>query len=203
LPFVLWQHVLCKDRVSEGAWRLNRLKAMNALLSIDKDMDALARRCVTEQTGVSPARDAEEFLLAEIGRLGGMERRKAAEGALGVFQSALAELVRKNPKTYGAADDPESQERVVAELTASVRISFLEKTLETLRCDAGYVMIAGRWIHRAVLTFVVFGLLAAGLLPVCAVSLMSGAQWGWVPGVVGILGALLAGAWILSRVRAR
>lgn len=166
-------------------------------------MEALARHCVMDQTGVSPARDAEELLLAEIGRLGGMERRKAAEGALEVFQSALAELVQKNPKTYGATDDPESQEKAVAELTASVRISFLEKTLQTLRRDSGYVMIAGRWIHRAVLTFVVFGLLAAGLLPVCAVSLMSGAPWGWVPGVVGLLGGLLAAAWILSRVRAR
>ena len=149
------------------------------------------------------AKSAEELLLSEISRLGGRERMNAARGALAVFETTRAELVQKDPKTYGAGDDPESQRRAVAELTGSVRVAFLRRTVETMRHKDGYVLIGGRWVHRAVFTFVGFGLLAAGLIPACAVSLMSDSQWGWLPGVTAIVIALGAGAWILSRVRSR
>lgn len=126
---------------------------------------------------------------------------KGAEGALDAFQSALAGLVHENPGRYGAGDDAASQRRVVSQLTASVGSSFLLKTTEDLRRRAGYVQVCGRWIHRAVFTFIGFGLLAAAVLPFCIVSLLSAAAWGWLPGVCGIGVAVLLGVWILNRVK--
>jgi len=125
---------------------------------------------------------------------------KGAEGALKAFETALADLVRENPKAYGANNAPESQARVVANLLESISDSFLNRTEEDLRRRAGYVRVWGRWVHRAVFTFVAFGLLAALVLPLCAVSLLSASAWGWLPGAGGIVAALLVGAWILSRV---
>jgi hypothetical protein len=140
-------------------------------------------------------------LLWEIQQLGGEERMKGAEGALDAFESALADLVRENPKRYGAADDAASQERVVSQLLQSVRNSFLSQTVENLRREAGYIKVCGRWVHRAVFTFIGFGILTASMLPFCAVSLMSTAAWGWLPGTIGLGATVLLGAWILSRVR--
>lgn len=126
---------------------------------------------------------------------------KGAQGALDVFQNALSQLVKENPANFGAGQDAESQARVVSQLVDSVRLSFLSQTVKTLRQRAGYVNVMGYWIHRAVFTFLGFGALAAVVLPLCAVSLMSTTAWGWVPGVAGIATAFGAGAWIFSRVR--
>ena len=140
-------------------------------------------------------------LLDEISRLGGEERMKGARGALDSFQSALTDLVRENPQRYGAGDDFSSQRQVVAQLFESVSDSFLMRTVETLRRKEGYIRIWGYWIHRAVFTFIGFGVLAAAAFPFCAVSLMSTAPWGWLPGAAGLLVALILGGWILSRIR--
>jgi hypothetical protein len=126
---------------------------------------------------------------------------RGAEGALQSFESALSALVRENPKAYGAGDNQASQERVVSELLQAIRASYLSQTVETLRREAGYVRILGRWVHRAVFTFIGFGVLLAGLLPFCAVSLMSASAWGWLPGALGLVAALALGIWILSRIR--
>jgi hypothetical protein len=147
------------------------------------------------------ARKLEEPLLSDIRRLGGHERMQGAEAALNAFQSALAELVHDNPRQYGAADDTESQQRIVSELLESVGSSFLSQTIENLRRQAGYVKVFGYWIHRAVFTFIGFGLLTAAVLPLCAVSLMSTAAWGWLPGSLGLATVILLGIWILSRVK--
>jgi len=128
---------------------------------------------------------------------------RGAEGALDAFQSTLAELVHENPSRYGAGDDAASQRRVVSQLTDSVGSSFLLKTMEDLRRQAGYVQVCGRWVHRAVFTFIGFGLLAAAVLPFCIVSLLSTAAWGWLPGAFGISVAVLLGTWILKRVKTR
>lgn len=149
------------------------------------------------------ASHSEKSLLAEIGRLGGEERLRGAEGALEVFQTSLSELVHERPKAYGAGNDPESQSRIVFQLIESVRVSFLLRTVEDLRHRAGYVLVCGRWIHRAVFTFISFGLLAAVALPVCAVSLTSTSPWGWLPGALGIATAVLIGGGSLSRVRCK
>jgi hypothetical protein len=150
----------------------------------------------TSATAVS-----QEPLLSDIGKLGGEERMRGAEGALQSFESALSALVRENPKAYGAGDNQASQERVVSELLQAIRASYLSQTVETLRREAGYVRILGRWVHRAVFTFIGFGVLLAGLLPFCAVSLMSASAWGWLPGALGLVAALALGIWILSRIR--
>ena len=147
--------------------------------------------------------DLEGSLLAEIDRLGGEERARGAKGALDMFHASLSELVAQNPKEYGAGDDPESQQRVVSHLIESVKTPFLARTVAGLRQEAGYVLVCGYWIHRAVFTFVGFGLLAAIALPLCAVSLMSTRAWGWLPGALGLVATLGAGAWILSRIRDR
>ena len=149
--------------------------------------------------GIEPKLDSP--LLNDVHRLGGEERMKGARGALEAFQSALINLVRENPQRYGASDDVASQSRVVAQLFDSVSDSFLQRTVETLRRREGYVRIWGYWIHRAVFTFFAFGLLAAVALPFCAVSLMSSSPWGWLPGAIGLLAAVVLGAWILSRIR--
>ena len=128
---------------------------------------------------------------------------RGAEGALKVFQASLAELVRENPRAYGAGDDAESQRRIVSQLSESVSSSFLLRTVEALRHREGYVKVCGCWVHRAAFTFFGFGLLAAAVLPLCAVSLMSASNWGWLPGVLGIAAALLIGVWILSRIRSQ
>lgn len=151
------------------------------------------------RTGIDPKLDSP--LLDEVRRLGGEERMKGAHGALEAFQSALIDLVRENPQRYGASDDVASQSRVVAQLLDSVSDSFLQRTVETLRRREGYLRIWGYWIHRAVFTFVAFGILVAVALPFCVVSLMSSAPWGWLPGAVGLVVAVVLGAWILSRIR--
>lgn len=143
----------------------------------------------------------EARLLDEIARLGGEERMKGARGALDSFESALTDLVRENPQRYGAGDGVSSQQQIVAQLFESVSDSFLMRTVESLRRKEGYVRIWGYWIHRAVFTFVAFGVLAAAAFPFCAVSLMSTAPWGWLPGAAGLLVVLIVGGWILSRIR--
>jgi len=145
----------------------------------------------------------EQALLSEIGQLGGKERRLGAEGALKAFHTTLADLVRDNPKAYGATDDPTSQTRAVSKLLESVRKPFLSRTVEDLRRQAGYVKFLGHWVHRAVFTFIAFGVLVAAVFPVCAVSVMSASEWGWLPGVLGIAVALALGGLILSRIRNR
>jgi hypothetical protein len=154
-----------------------------------------------QQPASGVSRQAERALLADIGRLGGDDRLKGAQGALDVFHTALFQLVKENPADFGAGSDAASQERIVGQLMDSVRTSFLSQTVTALRRKAGYVNIMGYWIHRAVFTFLGFGILLAVVLPLCAVSLMSTAPWGWMPGAAGLLAGLLAGAWILSRIR--
>jgi len=151
----------------------------------------------------SSSSDLERSLLAEIDRLGGQERARGAKGALDMFHASLSELVAQNPQAYGAGDDPKSQHRIVSHLLESVKTPFLARTVAGLRQEAGYVLVFGYWIHRAIFTFVGFGLLAAVALPLCAVSLMSTQAWGWLPGALGIAATLGGGAWILSRIRAR
>ena len=145
--------------------------------------------------------NVSEELVAEIRRLGSDERVTGAQGALDMFETALSRLVAENPKAYGAGEDRASPRRIVADLVESVRTSFLVRTVAELREKAGYVNVFGHWIHRAVFTFAGFGLLAALALPLCAVSLMSTTPWGWLPGALGLSGALALGPWILSRVR--
>jgi len=147
--------------------------------------------------------ETEKALLAEISQLGGEERIQGAEGALKAFRASLDDLVRTNPRAYGAEDNPESQRRLVHELFDSISSSFLLRTVDALRRNAGYVMVCRRWIHRAVFTFIGFGLLAAAVLPLCAVSLMSASAWGWLPGVLGVAASVLIGLWILGRIRSR
>src|SRR5205085_877595 len=107
-----------------------------------------------EPLSVRPATEVEQSLLADIARLGGEDRLKGAEGALEMFQSALSQLVRENPKLYGAGEDAASQSRVVAQLAKSVRIPFLVRTAAEVRQKAGYVLVCGYCVHRAVFTFV-------------------------------------------------
>lgn len=154
-----------------------------------------------ERTAVRPADRVAESLLAEIGQLGSEELVKGAEGALEAFQSALTELVRRNPQRYGVGEDAPSQDRLVSQLLDSVKTSFLQQTIDKLRREAGYIKVCGYWVHRAVFTFIGFGFLLAALLPFCAVSVMSAAAWGWLPGALGLVAAVVLGIWILSRIR--
>jgi hypothetical protein len=156
-----------------------------------------------QRTAPDPSLEAETALLEEIYRLGGEERRKGVAGALDTFENALSQLVAAKPKAYGADEDRVSQRRVMADMVKSVRTAFLTRTIAELRKQAGYVSVLGCWIHRAVFTFVIFGLVAALVLPLCVVSLMSAMPWGWLPGVVGIIAVPGAGVWILSRIRCK
>lgn len=160
-------------------------------------------RVVEERAQVRSPGDADGLLLSEISRLGGDERMRGATGALEAFKSALTDLVRQNPNAYGAGSDPNSQSGVASMLFESVKRPFLLRTIETLRREAGYVNVCGHWIHRAVFTFFGFGLLAAAVLPLCAVSLMSSSAWGWLPGALGLAALFALGTWILSRIRSR
>jgi len=160
-------------------------------------------RQVPEPPPVCAPGELVEPLLSEIRRLGGDERAKGAEGTLKMFETALTQLVSENPKSYGAGDDPASQRQVVAQMLDSVRTSFLAHTAADLRQKAGYILVLGYWVHRAVFTFVGFGLLAALVLPLCAVSVMSTRAWGWLPGALGLVASVAAGAWILTRVRSK
>ncbi len=143
----------------------------------------------------------EERFLVEIGQLGGAERRVAVEAAMQIFEATLSKLVQENPAAYGLNGDAAGRKRLVREFTDMVTESFLWRTVESLRRKSGYVCVWGFWIHRAAITFVVFGFLLAAVLPVCVVSLMSAMEWGWLPGVAGIILAIALGVWILSRVR--
>lgn len=174
---------------------------MKAVPCSRADVPSSGSRGAQRRPAVRPPGDVEEPLWSEIGRLGGEDRRKGAEGALNVFEASLAQLVRDNPKAYGATGEAASQDRVVADLIGSVRTSFLRQTVETLRYRSGYVRMWGCWIHRAVFTFIGFGLLAAAVLPLCAVSLMSSSAWGWLPGALGLVMAVVLGGWILSRIQ--
>jgi hypothetical protein len=176
---------------------------MKAIACSDADLGS--RRPETVARSVAPGSVAENHkaLLAEVHELGGEERICGAQGALEAFQTAPADLVRENPKRYGAGADAASQERIVAQLIDSVSRSYLSRTVAELRGQAGYIKIWGYWVHRAVFTFLGFGLLAAGVLPLCAVSLLSASAWGWLPGALGLLFALVIGVWILTRIRNR
>ena len=174
---------------------------MKAVLSSHSRLCSDGIEQIIAPESVRGASKFEEPLLSDIRRLGGHERMQGAEVALNAFESALAELVHDNPRHYGAADDAESQRRIVSELFESVGRSFLSQTVENLRRQTGYVKVFGNWIHRAVFTFIGFGLLTAAVLPLCAVSLMSTSAWGWLPGSLGLVAVILLGIWILSRVK--
>ncbi len=174
---------------------------MNAILPVESNVELQLHQLAT--SGRHSGHEVEDELLSEIRLLGGEAKAKATEEALAAFYNAVADLVANDPRKYGADGDAESQRKVVRELTASVRVGFLRRTVEELRREAGYIRVTGLWLHRAIFTFVAFGLLIAGLVPVCAVSLLSDSQWGWIPGVAGIAIAVIAGVWILSRVRSR
>jgi len=156
-----------------------------------------------ERKVLGSAEQFEQSLLSEIRRLGGEERANGVHGALEAFQSTLAEMVRQNPRRYGATEDTVSQRRIVSQLLDSMRTSFLQQTLDELRRQAGYIRACGYWVHRAVFTFVGFGFLLAALLPFCAVSVLSTAAWGWLPGVLGLVSAVVLGIWILSRIKSK
>ena len=174
---------------------------MKAAVSRRSGVSAEPEIRAEKPTTAEPTCSANEALLSEIALLGGEARRQGAEDALKTFQSSLAEMVRGNPTAHGAGPDLIAQKRVISEMVDSVSYSFLRQTVDTLRREAGFVQVWGRWLHRAVFTFVGFGLLTAAVLPLCVVSLMSTSAWGWVPGALGIVAALVSGAWILSRIR--
>src|SRR6266853_50022 len=79
-----------------------------------------------EKAGVRAANE-EASLLGEIGRLGGDDRKRGAEGALEMFHRALTDMVKEKPMAYGEDDDSASQKRVVSHLIECVRNSFLTR----------------------------------------------------------------------------
>jgi len=174
---------------------------MKAVLCYHPDLSTREIPQAKQRTVIGCTGKLEKSLLSEIRQLGGEERVSGVQGALEAFQTALADLVRQNPQRYGVGDEPKSQGRIVSQLLDSVRTSFLQQTRNELRRQAGYIRVCGRWVHRAVFTFIGFGFLLAGLLPFCAVSLMSTAAWGWLPGAFGFAAAVVLGIWILSRIR--
>src|ERR1700719_206084 len=123
---------------------------MKAVLYCPAAAPSSSMRRVEERPAVRSPRVVEDPLLSEICPLGGEERMRGAAAEFEMFQAALTELVRNKPRAYGAGDDPKSQSRVVAQLFESVSASFLERTVSDLRHEAGYVLVFGYWIHRAV-----------------------------------------------------
>ena len=163
--------------------------------------ERIARSCAATEATARSISASERLFLTKIAAQGGQQRADGAQGALEVFYSALAQLVRENPQAYGAESCPESQRLVVSRLFESVSHSFLTRTAAEIRHHAGFVLVCGYWIHRAVFTFVAFGLLAALALPLCATSLLSSTAWGWMPGTIGLGASIALGIWVLTRIR--
>jgi len=139
--------------------------------------------------------------LQQIEQLGGRDKVDATMQAFHDMESAMAKNVASAPDAFGATADAQTQQQAVNRIMQHMSEQYLKQLAADLRRQSGYIQVCGLWLHRSLITFLVYGLMAAVALTFFVPMVFSpkpGAWWHGIAGLVLTLGVVIA---ILTRVR--
>ena len=138
---------------------------------------------------------------SEIERFGGQPQVDATVRALSDMKSAIAQNVASTPDAFDANQRPESQEQATDKIMEHVSEQYVKQLAAGLRQKSGYIQVCGLWVHRSIITFLVYGLLAAIALTIFIPMVFSPkpGRFGW--GIGGLLATLGIGVAIFLRIR--
>lgn len=144
---------------------------------------------------------AQSYYLREVERLGGKEQVAATLRAFEDMECAMAKNVASTPDAFGANCQADSQAQAVKSIMQNLSEQYLKNLCSDLRRKAGYVQICGLWLHRSVITFMVYGVMAAIALTFFVPMVLSPRPGAWWHGALGLMVTLAGGIAILTRVR--
>ena len=138
---------------------------------------------------------------SEIERFGGQPQVAATIRALSDMKSAIAQNVASTPDAFDADHQPESQAQAIDKIMDHVSEQYVKQLAADLRRKSGYIQVCGVWVHRSIITFLVYGLLAAIALTIFIPMVFSpkSGRFGW--GIIGFLTTLGIGFAIFLRIR--
>ena len=134
---------------------------------------------------------------SEIERLGGSQQVEVTIRALSDMKTALAKNVASTPDVYR----PEGEEQPADKIMDYVSEQYVKKLAADLRHKCGYIQVSGLWVHRSIVTFLVYGLLAAIALTLFIPMIFSPKPGGFTRGVIGLLATVGVGLAIFVRTR--
>ena len=138
---------------------------------------------------------------SEIERFGGQQQVDVTAKALSAMESAMAQNVASAPDAFDATDRVESQEQATDKVMARVSEQYVKQLASALRRKSGYISVCGLWVHRSIITFLVYGLLAAIALTIFITMILSPKPGRFTWGIVGLLATLGVGVTIFLRIR--
>ena len=138
---------------------------------------------------------------SEIERFGGEPQVAATIRALSDMKEALARNVASTPDAFDANHHVESQAQATDKIMEHVSEQYVKQLAADLRRKSGYVQLCGVWVHRSIITFLVYGLLAALALTLFIPMIFSPkpGRFGW--GISGLIVTLGIGFAIFLRAR--
>ena len=142
-----------------------------------------------------------EALYQDIERLGGSQHAEVSRGVLRDMEEAILRQVRAAPDAFGADLSDASQQAAAAGIMERLRKNYLEQLAADLRRRAGYVMVLGFPVHRSVLTFLVYTIMAGVSLTVFFTKVLSPQPGDFTQGIIGLGLVIACGLTILVRVR--
>src|SRR5205085_681328 len=107
--------------------------------------------------------------------------------ALSAMNSAIAQNVDATPDAFDANDGAESRERATAKIMDDVAEQYVKKLAAGLRHKSGYIQTCGLWVHRSLITFLVYGLPAALALTLFIPMIFSPISGRFTWGIIGLL----------------
>ena len=138
---------------------------------------------------------------SEIERFGGQPQVAATIRALSDMKAAIAQNVASTPDAFDANHRPESQEHATAKIMEHVSEQYVKQLVADLRQKSGYIQMCGVWMHRSIITFLVYGLLAAVALTIFIPMVFSPKPGGFGWGISGLLVTVGVGFAIFLRIR--
>jgi len=134
---------------------------------------------------------------SEIERLGGSQQVEVTIRALSDMKAALAKNVASTPDVYR----PEGDEQPTDKIMDYVSEQYVKKLAADLRHKSGYIQVCGLWVHRSIVTFLVYGMLAAIALTLFIPMIFSPRPGGFSRGLIGLLATVGVGLAIFVRTR--
>jgi hypothetical protein len=113
----------------------------------------------------------------------------------------MAKTVAESPDAFGATTDPDSQKEAVDRIMRHLSEQYLVKLTKNLRNKSGYIQVLGWWVHRSVITYSVYLLMAAIALTYFIPKILSPQAGAWWHGIIGLVLTIGVGIGILTRVR--
>ena len=145
----------------------------------------------------TPPQITPTALWTDIRRFADPAQISVLENELRGIKTSLTDTIIAHPETYDVTHRDQVA-GVVSERYAPLEVDYLYQKVLGLRSLAGYIQIKGYWVHRALLTFCLFGLVAIPLALFCLVEIFSTTAWHWLFGLAGLL-ALGIITWIIFK----